>query len=139
MTVTGECFCGAIQYQVQGGLANARSCHCSRCRKVFGGAASAFAELADLAVFRWTRGEQNLRRYIGASGWGLGFCRTCGSALCGLHRGKVVGVTLGTVNGDPGVELTAHIYVNSRAPWDHIDGTIPRYAEGLPEQSQGSD
>lgn len=138
MTIMGECFCGTIRYEVRGGLANARSCHCSRCRKVFGGAASAFADLVEPTGFRWVFGESNVRTYLGESGWGLGFCRTCGSALCGLHQDKVVGVTLGTVNGDPGVELTAHIFVDSRAPWDHIGGSAPQYAEGLPEQSRGS-
>lgn len=34
MTITGACFCGEITYEVNGVLCDARSCHCSRCRRV---------------------------------------------------------------------------------------------------------
>ena len=33
MAITGECFCGAVTYQVDGKLWDGKSCHCSRCRK----------------------------------------------------------------------------------------------------------
>ena len=42
MKNTGECFCGDVRYEYEGELLDARSCHCSRCRKVFGAQASAF-------------------------------------------------------------------------------------------------
>jgi len=62
-----------------------------------------------------------------APGWGLQFCGTCGSTLCGTHDGRVHGVTLGCVDGDPGVEIQMHIFVGSKAPWDHIGGSAPQY------------
>lgn len=62
-------------------------------------------------------------------GWGLSFCKTCGTTLCGTYLGKVHGVTLGPVNGDPGIEIAAHIFVGSKAPWDHIGGPAPQYEE----------
>lgn len=127
--INGECFCGSIQYEIQGGLINARSCHCSRCRKAFSGASSAFAEIADISQFRWTAGEDEVHRYESEKGWGLGFCPSCGSTLCGFYQGKVVGVTLGTVNGDPEVEIEAHIFVGSKAPWDHIGGQAEQFEE----------
>jgi hypothetical protein len=40
---------------------------------------------------------------------------------------EVHGVTLGTVDGDPGVEIGMHIYVASKAPWDHIGGDAPQF------------
>ena len=43
MAVTGACFCGEVRYQVNGMLSDARSCHCSRCRKAFSAQASAYA------------------------------------------------------------------------------------------------
>jgi hypothetical protein len=39
----------------------------------------------------------------------------------------VHGVTLGSVDGDPGVEIGMHIFVGSKAPWDHLGGDAPRY------------
>jgi hypothetical protein len=57
------------------------------------------------------------------------FARTCGTTLCGLHEGEVHGVTLGTVDGDPGVQIEMHIFVDSKAPWDHIGGSAPLFPE----------
>lgn len=127
--LNGECFCGAVKYQIDGGLTAARSCHCSRCRKVFSGAASAYAELESPRDFRWLAGENNIRRYNAQPDWGLGFCNTCGSTLCGYYKDNVHGVTLGSVNGDPEIEIGAHIFVASKASWDHIGGSAPQYDE----------
>jgi hypothetical protein len=65
-------------------------------------------------------------------GWGLCFCKTCGTTLCGIHRGDVHGVALGTIDGDPGVRIEMHIFVGSKAPWDHIGGNAPQYPEFPP-------
>lgn len=43
------------------------------------------------------------------------------------------GVTLGTVDGDPGVRIAMHIFVGSKAPWHEIGGHAPQYAERPPE------
>jgi hypothetical protein len=63
---------------------------------------------------------------------GLCFCRRCGTTLCGTVGAEVHGVTLGSIDGDPGIELAMHIYVGSKAPWDHIGGRAPQFAE-LPD------
>ena len=128
--IEGECFCGAVKYCLEGALINARSCHCSRCRKAFSGAASAYAELADPATFRWVTGSDKVQSYMSQQDWGLCFCATCGTTLCGVHGNEIHGVALGTINGDPGVEIEAHIYVGSKAPWDHIGGPARQYQEG---------
>jgi len=126
MRLTGGCFCGQVRYAVTAPLKNARSCHCSRCRKAFSGAGSAYAEI-EPGSFAWTAGESDVVSYESTPGWGLGFCGRCGSTLCGSHNGQVHGVTLGCVDGDPGVEIEMHIFVGSRAPWDHIGGAAPQY------------
>jgi hypothetical protein len=132
MPVTGSCFCGKIQYAVSAPLLRARSCHCSRCRKAFSGAGSAYAEL-EPGSLRWIAGQTELVTYEAAPGWGLQFCGKCGSTLCGIHKNEVHGVTLGCVDGDPGVQIEMHIFVGSRAPWDHIGGDAPQY-DTHPEQ-----
>ncbi|MEM1232118.1 MAG: GFA family protein [Pseudomonadota bacterium] len=135
-SLTGGCFCGAIEYRIEGGLSDARSCHCSRCRKAFSGAGSAYAELATGAQFHWVAGAEALSRYLSEVGWGLGFCSRCGTTLCGLLGDQVHGVTLGSVNGDPGVRIARHIFVDSKAPWDEIGGDAPRYAEHADTESE---
>ena len=128
----GGCFCGAVRYKIDGSLGRASACHCSRCRKAFSGASSVFAEISDGSRFSWVTGEEDLATYASAAGWGLAFCRICGSTLCGIFDSKVRGVTLGTVDGDPGVQIEAHTFVGSKAPWDHIGGNAPQFKEECP-------
>jgi len=129
MSITGECFCGAITYKVSGKLRDARSCHCSRCRKAFSSQASAYA-LVDPIEFSWLNGEDLLTSYIGERGAGLKFCSKCGSTLCGVVDGNVHGVTLGCVNGDPEIEIAEHIYVGSKAIWEIMPEGVTTFEEG---------
>jgi hypothetical protein len=128
VAIIGGCFCGRVRYRIDAPLQNARSCHCSRCRKAFSGAGSAYAEVSP-GSFAWVSGEELLTRHDSNAGWGLCFCTKCGTTLCGLHGETVHGVTLGSVDGDPGVQIAMHLFVGSKAPWDHIGGTAPQFAE----------
>lgn len=131
MTITGECFCGAVAYQVNRPLLDARSCHCSRCRKAFSAQASAYA-LVETGSFQWSKGEELLSSYIGEQGFGLQFCSRCGSTLCGVFEGVVHGLSLGCVNGDPSVEIARHIYVGSKASWEIVPEGVLQYDEAPP-------
>lgn len=134
--LTGGCLCGQASYEISAPLMNARSCHCSRCRKAFNGACSAYSEVQP-GTFRWLS-QSSLRCYEAMPGWGLGFCGACGSTLCGLFNGEVHGVTLGCVDGDPGVDIEMHIFVGSRAPWDHIGGDAPQFDEAAEQPNSES-
>jgi hypothetical protein len=131
MPITGGCFCGQIRYEVREPLKSARSCHCSKCRKIFSGAGSAYAQVEPGAL-SWLSGEEKLVHYSSQAGFGLNFCGTCGSTICGTHQGEVHGVTLGSVDGDPGVQIEMHLFVGSKAPWDHIGGDAPQFEERPP-------
>lgn len=131
MPITGECFCGRVKYQIEGKLRDARSCHCSQCRKAFSSQASAYA-LVDPTEFIWLSGEDQLTSYRSNDGFGLQFCKICGSTICGTHNGTVHGVTLGCINGDPDVEIGMHIYVGSKARWEIIPEGVTQFQEGPP-------
>ncbi|AOW15347.1 aldehyde-activating protein [Hydrogenophaga crassostreae] len=128
MPITGGCFCGAVQYQINGRLRDAKSCHCSRCRKAFNAQASATA-LVDPAEFRWLSGESLLSTYVGLHGYGLQFCSLCGSTLCTVCEGQVFQVSLGCVNGSPDIEIAQHLYVGSKASWEVIPEGVTQYIE----------
>lgn len=131
MTIYGSCFCGAVTYKIEGKLRDARSCHCSRCRKAFSAQASAYA-LVEPDEFKWVSGENLLTSYESNKGVGLQFCSRCGSTLRGTYQGRVHGVTLGCVEGDPEIELSMHIFVGSKAAWEIIPQGIPQYEEWPP-------
>ena len=128
-SMTGECFCGAIKYEIGGSFEKVRSCHCSRCRKAFSGAGSAVVWL-EAGKHSWTEGESELQTFTNSEDVGLGFCKRCGSTLCGILDGTVFCITLGTLNGDPDLKIDEHIFVGSKAKWDEIGGDAPQYSDG---------
>ena len=134
MAITGECFCGKVTYRVSGKLRDARSCHCSQCRKAFSSQASSYAEVPP-NTFEWLTGEDLLTTYESQNGFGLQFCCQCGSTLCGIYKGDIHGITLGCVNGDPEIEIEMHIFVGSKAPWEVIPVGLTTFDEGPPAES----
>ena len=129
--LTGECFCGAITYAIAGCLRDARSCHCSRCRKAFSAQASAYA-LVEKGGFEWVSGEHLLTSYVGKEGFGLQFCSRCGSTLVGIYKGSVHGVSLGCLNEDPQIEIGKHIFVGSKAAWEVMPENITQFPGAAP-------
>lgn len=134
MIITGECFCGEIKYQIDGVLKDARSCHCSRCRKAFSSQASAYAEV-NSANFRWISGQNFLTTYATEHGFGLQFCNKCGSTLCGIFQNEIHGITLGCLNGNPKIEIGRHIFVGSKASWEVIPDGVTQYKDQDPTPS----
>jgi len=133
MAITGECFCGSVTYKVEGKLRDAKSCHCSRCRKAFNAQASA-AAFVEPNEFRWLSGEELLTSYVGVHGYGLQFCKVCGSTLSTIYKGEVMQVTLGCVNGDPQIEIGQHLFVGSKATWEVMPEGDNQF-EGRPPES----
>jgi len=129
MTVTGECFCGAAQYKISGTLIDPLACHCSRCRKAFSSQSSNYARVKS-EDFQWTAGKDNLTSYVSKSGFGLLFCSTCGTTLCGTFHNTVHGVSLGCLNEEPVLEDIHHIFVDSKASWEVMPHDVKTFSEG---------
>jgi len=132
MSINGSCFCGEIKYKINGALIDATSCHCSMCRKAFSSQASVFARI-NPDDFTWLTGENLLSIFESKTGAGIQFCSKCGSTLCGTHKGNVMGVTLGCVEGDPKIEIGKHIFVGSKATWEVIPEGVTQYEEWPPK------
>ncbi|KAA3631786.1 MAG: GFA family protein [Proteobacteria bacterium] len=126
--IKGSCLCGKVRYEVTGPLSNADHCHCSMCRRQHGAAFATYAQF-NPGDFRWASGEDMIRIYESSSGAGWCFCSECGSSLAGTEKGRVTSVTLGTVEGDPGVRPESHIYVGSRARWHEIHDNLPQFEQ----------
>lgn len=128
--IKGSCLCQAIQYECSDASLSLH-CHCSRCRK-WQGAAFASMVRVPLGSFRVVAGEDTLSRYSQTPGVERCFCKTCGSSLFTIrHDLGRVHVRLGTVDGDPGVRPSGHIFVGSKAPWFEITDSLPQHDEAL--------
>ena len=126
MKLQGGCLCGRMRYEIDGPLTHVENCHCSMCRRFHGAAFSTYGKVG-VEHFRWLDGRGLLTVYETSPGIGWAFCRICGSSLGIPDRGKLSEITLGTLDGDPGVRPTEHIFVGSKAAWHEITDSLPQY------------
>jgi hypothetical protein len=132
--LTGGCGCGAVRFEIDAPLGRAVYCHCTRCQRRTGTAASASARI-EPGSLRVTEGEENLRAWAPEGGLEKVFCARCGSAVVTWtpNEHEVVAVRLGGIDGDPGVRPSARQFVAYAAPWEPIpDDGLPRYDERIP-------
>lgn len=132
--IRGSCLCRAVQYEITEPLQEMSSCHCSMCRKAHGAAFATYAQTAAKA-FRFTVGEDHVRRYRSSPPVQRCFCGECGSNLLFLFDSmpEAVWVAAGTFDDDPGIRPGSHIFVGSKAPWYEITDTLPRH-EAYPQE-----
>ncbi|HEY1478436.1 MAG TPA: GFA family protein [Gaiellales bacterium] len=132
--LTGGCGCGAVRYEVTEPLASALYCHCTRCQRRSGTAASANARTAP-GAFRITQGADRVRRWVPESGAAKAFCADCGSALYSENatRPDVFAVRLGSFDSDPGIRPQFRQFVAYAAAFEDIpDDGLPRFPERAP-------
>jgi hypothetical protein len=129
--ITGGCNCGAVRFEVTAPLVAAGYCHCKRCQRRTGTAASVNAYPSP-GTFRIVAGADRLRVWTPDHGGEKWFCGDCGSAVYGCNQGHPdsIGVRMGAFDDDPGVRPGFHQFVAYAAPWEPIpDDGLPRYPE----------
>ena len=85
--LTGGCLCGGVRFEVDAPLVVASYCHCTRCQRRTGTAASAQARIA-ARLAAVTQGEELIRGYRPPHGFEKLFCDACGSALWSRSSGR---------------------------------------------------
>ena len=131
LPLTGGCNCGAVRFEVTEPLPIASYCHCKRCQRRSGAAASASAHPAP-GSFRIVAGEDQLTVWqpeVGGAKW---FCGVCGSHIYANNPSHPdsIGIRMGAFDGDPGVRPSVRQFVSYAAPWEAIpDDGLPRHPE----------
>jgi hypothetical protein len=123
-TLNGSCNCGAVRFTVSERPTEASACHCTLCRKQSGHYfAGANVPKAAIAL----TGAEHLTWYAASEKVRRGFCSRCG---CWLFWEPVfrdwIGVALGAIDGDTGLQLERHIFVAHKGDYYTI-------ADGLPQ------
>jgi hypothetical protein len=131
LPLTGGCNCGAVRFEINAPLVIATYCHCTRCQRRTGTAASAQAK-PEPGSFRIVSGEDRLRAWSPPTGFEKLFCGDCGSAVFSRHPTDPdrMSVRLGAFDGDPGIRPSLRQFVAYAASWEDIpDDGLPRYDE----------
>jgi hypothetical protein len=121
-STTGGCLCGGIRFELTEPARIAGYCHCTRCQRRTGTAASAQARI-DGRTLRVVAGEDLLKAWRHPDGgFEKLFCGECGSQLFSRHPDDhtQLSVRLGAFDGDPGVRPSWRAHVASAAPWEPI-------------------
>ena len=72
--------------------------------------------------FAWTNGESSIQEWKKPNAdWIASFCRICGSPVPGKNDDQQMYVPAGSiVEGGEALQVSDHIFVDSRANWDVI-------------------
>jgi hypothetical protein len=127
--LTGGCLCGAVRFELTEPPLSAVYCHCTRCQRRTGTAASPSARVAP-SSFRLLQGADALGAWRPLDGFAKVFCRRCGAALWSEDPDdpEVKGIRLGAFDGDPGVRPSARQFTDFAAVWEPLpDDGLPRF------------
>jgi hypothetical protein len=114
----GQCFCTAVEFEIQGDHFKLYQCHCSQCRKQSGSSANA-ATIVPSSRFTWIRGKQSISSWTHESGFRSDFCSTCGSPVPNpLKSLPFVWVPAGLLENVENLAIIAHLCMASKASWD---------------------
>jgi hypothetical protein len=130
----GGCLCGSVRFELTAPLISASYCHCTRCQRRTGTAASVQGRISPGSLVI-TAGEDLLRSYDPPDGFSKEFCSGCGSALWSRNPadGQVMSIRLGAFDRDPEIRPSYRQFVAFAAPWEPIpDDGLPRYPEARP-------
>jgi hypothetical protein len=137
--VTGGCLCGGVRYASDAPPDGGYYCHCTICRKAYGGLFGAFVRFGGGAL-RFTAGAPAFFRSSTIAR--RGFCAACGSGLSFTWDGNpAVWITHGSLDRPEDWPMTddatwgpsVHACVETRLPWLVIrDGLEQRPSTAMP-------
>ena len=134
LPLTGGCLCGAVRFEVTEAPLGASYCHCGRCQRRTGTAASVQVRIVPGSL-HVTAGQELLRAYEPDDGFPKFFCSGCGAALWSSlpDTKEPVGIPHGRLRRRPGVRTRFRQFVAYAATWEPIpDEGPPRYPERIP-------
>src|SRR5437868_2561138 len=122
LPLTGGCLCGRVRFEIAEPLASASYCHCTRCQRRSGTAASAQARIVP-GTLRILAGAELVGKHHPPDGWPKCFCTACGSALWSHDPtdAEQKSVRLGAFDGDPGIRPQWRQFTAYAAPWEPIN------------------
>ena len=122
-THKGNCFCGAVELQVQGAPEAMGYCHCSSCRSWSAAPVNAFTLWQPQNV-RVTKGAEFIGKFMKTEASLRQYCKRCGGHLMTDHpRLGLVDVYAATI---PTLKFTPGVHVN------YAETVLPM-KDGLPK------
>ncbi|MEE2981376.1 MAG: GFA family protein [Pseudomonadota bacterium] len=97
-SLSGQCLCGAVRFEVSGPLATPHACHSGQCRRQSGHhTASTHARRTGFSL----TADRGLKWYRSSDYAERGFCGECGSSLLWDDGGDDVDISMGSPTRPP--------------------------------------
>jgi hypothetical protein len=121
MKLEGSCLCGGVRFEIDGDFEPRSYCHCTTCKRLSGGAATANARARSDSI-RIAAGEELLRTYQPDEGSAKTFCSVCGSNLfgAGWPDSELASVRLPAIDTPFEGRPTLHTFTQSVAHWETL-------------------
>lgn len=133
MNHKGSCLCKKMQYETGELSSELDHCHCSFCQKAHGAAFGTYAKVIDEKSFKWVSGGDDVGRYQSSSHSARLFCNACGSSLVAeIDGGKMLAITVATLDDKLEVAGGFHMFVRSKVDWFEIGENETVYEEYPP-------
>ena len=134
MSTKGSCNCGGVKFEIASPITDVYVCHCSICRKSTGsgGIAVAIVKNQDLL---WVEGKDLVKKWLKPNhDWETSFCVNCGSPLPGKNDAHASYVPVSLLDsGYENLKIQAHLFVDSKAPWEEIHGNAIKHKNNISE------
>lgn len=130
----GSCFCGAVEFTVEGEPAAMGYCHCESCRHWSAGPINAFTLWKPEAV-KITKGEDRLAKFNKTAGSGRRWCTSCGGHVLTEH--PAMGLTDVYAAVIKGFAFKPALHVNYGEAVVHVKDGLPKQKD-FPAEMGGS-
>ncbi|MEL7185438.1 MAG: GFA family protein [Pseudomonadota bacterium] len=128
--VSGHCFCGSIQFEVEGPEKFACFCYCGSCQRAAGAPVVPWATY-EKESFSVLKGE--VHWHNSSPGVTRGQCSNCGTSISYETEARPgdIDITLNSHDDPSGPTLQAHIFTEDKHPWMTIGDNLPRYEKNV--------
>ena len=133
---TGACLCRKVNYEIEGEFDLFLFCHCTYCQKDTGTVHGANL-ISHSAKLTWLSGEGYTKIYnLEGTRHTKCFCLNCGSALPYMYEGKMLVLPAGSIEFEPPIAPTAHIFYQSRSKWEESLANVQKFDQ-FPNSQEG--
>jgi hypothetical protein len=137
MELKGKCYCGQLEYDIDGDLQACFQCHCRECQYITGGNPNAVMVFSQ-EDFKFTKGDPSIysrkdletpvNRY---------FCSTCGTGIGSIspsRPGSFI-VKVGTLDAPEVFDPKFAIFTCDKQDFHHIPSSIDSFDKRPPKRN----
>jgi hypothetical protein len=124
----GQCYCGAVKFELLPPLKFVAHDHCSICRRIHGAAFVTWTGVPD-TQFKLISGADKLTQFQSSAKGKREFCKVCGSHL--FFRGTSwpgeVHVAVASLTDASEIKAKAHVYYSDKVNWVEINDNLKKF------------